>query len=86
MNKKRIRQMDLALRRRLSDRPAADYFAPGDALLRTLESEGYLQRFTGLFNGARLRCADVLALIYQVRTRVLSETGVELEPEIKYLH
>ena len=62
MNKKRIRQMDLALRRRLSDRPAADYFAPGDALLRTLESEGYMQRFTGLFNGTRLRCADVLAL------------------------
>ena len=62
MNKKRIRQMDLALRRRLSDRPAADYFAPGDALLRTIESEGYMQRFTGLFSGARLRCADVLAL------------------------
>lgn len=62
MNKKRIRQMDLALRRRLSDRPAADYFAPGDALLRTIESEGYMQRFTGLFNGTRLRCADVLAL------------------------
>ena len=62
MNKKRIRQMDLALRRRLSDRPAADYFAPGDALLRTLESEGYMQRFAGLFNGTRLRCADVLAL------------------------
>lgn len=62
MNKKRIRQMDLALRRRLSDRPAADYFAPGDALLRAIESEGYMQRFTGLFSGARLRCADVLAL------------------------
>lgn len=62
MNKKRIRQMDLALRRRLSDRPAADYFAPGGALLRTIESEGYMQRFTGLFNGTRLRCADVLAL------------------------
>ena len=62
MNKKRIRQMDLALRRRLSDRPAADYFAPGDALLRTIESEGYMQRFAGLFNGARLRCTDVLAL------------------------
>ena len=62
MNKKRIRQMDLALRRRLSDRPAADYFAPGDVLLRTIESEGYMQRFTGLFSGARLRCADVLAL------------------------
>lgn len=62
MNKKRIRQMDLALRRRLSDRPAADYFAPGNALLRTIESEGYMQRFTGLFNGVRLRCADVLSL------------------------
>lgn len=62
MNKKRIRQMDLALRRRLSDRPAADYFAPGNALLRTIESEGYMQRFAGLFSGARLRCADVLAL------------------------
>ena len=62
MNKKRIRQMDLALRRRLSDRPAADYFAPGDALLRTIESEGYMQRFAGLFSGARLRCADVLTL------------------------
>ena len=62
MNKKRIRQMDLALRRRLSDRPAADYFAPGNALLRTIETEGYMQRFAGLFSGARLRCADVLAL------------------------
>ena len=62
MNKKRIRQMDLALRRRLSDRPAADYFAPGNALLRTLETEGYMQRFAGLFSGTRLRCADVLSL------------------------
>ena len=62
MNKKRIRQMDLALRRRLSDRPAADYFSPGDALLRALETEGYMQRFAGLFSGVRLRCADVLSL------------------------
>ncbi len=62
MNKKRIRQMDLALRRRLSDRPAADYFAPGNALLRAIETEGYMQRFAGLFSGTRLRCADVLAL------------------------
>ena len=62
MNRKRIRQMDLALRRRLSDRPAADYFTPGDALLRALETEGYMQRFAGLFSGVRLRCADVLAL------------------------
>ena len=62
MNKKRIRQMDLALRRRLSDRPAADYFAPGNALLRAIETEGYMQRFAVLFSGARLRCADVLSL------------------------
>ena len=83
MNKKRIRQMDLALRRRLSDRPAADYFAPGDALLRTIESEGYMQRFTGLFNGARLRCADVLALCDEVRTIVKEKTGYDLEKEIR---
>ena len=44
MNRKRIRQMDLALRRRLSDRPAADYFAPGNALLRAIETEGYIDR------------------------------------------
>ena len=62
MNKKRIRQMDLALRRRLADRPAADCFAGHDELLRRIETEGYMQRFAPLFTGARLRCADVLAL------------------------
>ena len=62
MNKKRIRQMDLALRRRLADRPAADCLAGHDELLRRIETEGYMQRFAPLFNGARLRCADVLAL------------------------
>ena len=62
MNKKRIRQMDLALRRRLTDRPAGDYFAADDRLLRSIESDGYMQRFACLFNGTRLRCADVLAL------------------------
>ena len=30
-------------------------------------------------------CADILALIDQVRERVFRETGVELEPEVKYL-
>lgn len=30
-------------------------------------------------------CADILALIDQVRERVFQETGVELEPEVKYL-
>ena len=62
MNKKRIRQMDLALRRRLADRPAADCLAGHADLLRRIETEGYMQRFAPLFNGARLRCADVLAL------------------------
>ena len=50
MNKKRIRQMDLALRRRLADRPAADCFAGHDDLLRRIETEGYMQRFAPLFN------------------------------------
>ena len=62
MNKKRIRQMDLALRRRLADRPAADCLTGHDELLRRIETEGYMQRFAPLFNGARLCCADVLAL------------------------
>ena len=62
MNKKRIRQMDLALRRRLADRPAADCLTGHDELLRRIETEGYMQRFAPLFNGARLRCADVLVL------------------------
>ena len=61
MNKKRIRQMDLALRRRLSDRPA-DSPAGQEDLLRTLETEDYMQRFAPLFGGGRLRCADVLSL------------------------
>ena len=58
MNKKRIRQMDLLLRRRLSDRPASDF-----SLFQQVETEGYMQRFTCLFNGSRLRCADVLSLL-----------------------
>ena len=39
-----------------------------------------------IINRGGATCADVLALMDQVRTRVRSETGVELEPEIKYLH
>ena len=47
MNKKRIRQMDLALRRRLADRPAADCFAGHDDLLRRIETEGYMHHAAG---------------------------------------
>ena len=62
MNKKRIRQMDMALRRRLSDRPAADYFTGQEPLFRAIEADGYMLRFAPLFTGTRLRCSAVLAL------------------------
>ena len=62
MTKKRIRQMNSALRRRLTNRPAADWLPDGETFARTLEAENYMQRFAPLFHGERLRCADVLAL------------------------
>ena len=62
MTKKRIRQMNSALRRRLTGRPAADWLPQGESFARRLETDGYMQRFVPLFQGRRLRCADVLAL------------------------
>ena len=62
MTKKRIRQMNGALRRRLTGRPAADWLPDGESFARTLEAENYMQRFAPLFHGVRLRCAEVLAL------------------------
>ena len=62
MTKKRIRQMNGALRRRLTSRPAADWLPEGESFARTLEAENYMQRFAPLFHGVRLRCAEVLAL------------------------
>ena len=62
MTKKRIRQMNSALRRRLTGRPAADWLPQGESFARRLETEGYMQRFVPLFQGRRLRCADVLVL------------------------
>lgn len=62
MTKKRIRQMNGALRRRLTSRPAADWLPDGESFARTLEAENYMQRFAPLFHGIRLRCAEVLAL------------------------
>ena len=62
MTKKRIRQMNSALRRRLTNRPAADWLPDGETFARALEAENYMQRFAPLFHGERLRCADVLAL------------------------
>mgnify|MGYP001515477505 CR=1 FL=1 len=60
MTKKRIRQMNSALRRRLTNRPAADWLPDGETFARTLEAGNYMQRFAPLFRGKRLRCADVL--------------------------
>ena len=48
MTKKRIRQMNGALRRRLTNRPAADWLPDGESFARTLEAENYLQRFAPL--------------------------------------
>ena len=62
MTKKRIRQMNGALRRRLTSRPAADWLPDGESFARTLEAENYMQRFAPLFHGVRLHCAEVLAL------------------------
>lgn len=62
MTKKRIRQMNGALRRRLTNRPAADWLPDGESFARALEAENYMQRFAPLFHGVRLRCAEVLAL------------------------
>lgn len=61
MNRKRIRQMNTALLRRLTGRPTAEYFS-GQPLLERLESENYIQRFAPLYDGTRLRCGDVLEL------------------------
>lgn len=39
-----------------------------------------------VINRGGATCADVLALMDKIRDRVFRETGVELEPEVKYLH
>ena len=38
-----------------------------------------------VINAGGATCADILRLMEQVRERVFRETGVELEPEVKYL-
>ena len=63
MTKKRIRQMNGALRRRLTSRPAADWLPDGESFARTLEAENYMQRFAPLFHGVRLRCAEQRLLL-----------------------
>ncbi len=62
MNKKRIRQMNVLLLRRLQKRPAAFYFDDRAEFLQGLERENYMQRFAGLVGGERIRCGEVLSL------------------------
>ena len=38
-----------------------------------------------VINRGGATCADVRSLMGQVRAQVLAQTGVELEPEIRYL-
>ena len=80
MNRKRIRQMNTALLRRLTGRPTAEYFS-GQPLLERLESENYIQRFAPLYDGTRLRCGDVLELC---RPELAELSGGE--PEGGWLH
>ena len=61
MTKKRIRQMNAALLRRLSLRPAAEYLAGREETAAQLVGEGYFQRFAPLMD-RRLCCARVLDL------------------------
>ena len=61
MTKKRIRQMNAALLRRLSLRPAAEYLAGREKTAAQLVGEGYFQRFVPLMD-RRLCCARVLDL------------------------
>lgn len=62
MNRKRIRQMNTLLLRRLQKRPAAAYFEEQKDFLLNLERENYMQRFAGLVSGERIRCGAVLEL------------------------
>ena len=61
MTKKRIRQMNAALLRRMSLRPAAEYLAGREETAAQLVGEGYFQRFAPLMD-RRLCCARVLDL------------------------
>ena len=63
MNRKRVRQMNASLLRRLTTRPAVLWMEGSrEVLSRLLEEQNYIQRFVPLYDGSRLRCADVLAL------------------------
>ena len=74
MNKKRIRQMSASLLRRVTTLPASRYLGQRREMLRELlEAQNYLQRFVPLYDGTRLRCADILALCREELDRLSPE-------------
>ena len=74
MNKKKIRQMNSSLLRRLTTQPAVRFMADRqEEISGWLEDEHYIQRFMPLFKGERLRCADVLALCRDELNRLSPE-------------
>ena len=85
MHNKMIRQIngqiaDALLARQLSSVTSRK---SADALLRHPD---WIAGLEGLLPiRARLTCAQVLELVAQVRHRVLEQTGVELEMEVKIL-
>ena len=97
MNKKRIRQMNTALLRRLGSRPAAEYLAGQEKFLRALEGENYIQRFAPLYDGAvpRYKLVDgkvvertaeeIEADKAKLPKPVIPKTNAELEQENKLL-
>ena len=74
MNRKRIRQMNASLLRRLTTRPAVLWMeGRREVLAQLLEEQNYIQRFVPLYNGQRLRCTDILALCREDLCRLAPE-------------
>ena len=63
MNKKRVRQMNTSLLRKLTSQQNARYLGEHrEVVTELVERQNYIQRFVPLYDGSRLSCADVLAL------------------------
>ncbi len=74
MNKKRLRQMSASLLRRLTTQPNARLFGEHQELLAELiDRDDLLHRFVPLYDGGRLRCADVLERCRDVLDRLSPE-------------
>ena len=71
MNKKRVRQMNTSLLRKLTSQQNARYLGEHrEVVAELVERQNYIQRFVPLYNGSRLSCADVLALCREDLSRL----------------